>query len=466
MPLGSPFRSPQSSSASTRGSESPRTEASRRLKSQLKDKQDLRRYLTLYLNSRKREKRPEGPPTPPPRPPSDLDIPSPGLGGFLDITFMLGNDPQCFFPPPPCARSPSLPSIASALDSGCSSPAARLPSNAEDDAFYANLLAEDLPLNPPPLQPDDIPAPEEDDADIPSGPDEAEDEEEAPLQPYLPPVEEDLGRDPDPEPEEPEENEPCAAFREPDELRNFYIRTYLQSAFLGATNNSIREALSAHKDFLISLDQRGILPEEIRAHLSRFPLTLRALQRRLGLEIDEYITTFSLCPKCGMRRVMDLINRLTDPECSRIIGDEECGGLLYTEATLHGKIKKRTPTKSFPLISVAKSIERQLLRPGFLEALQTWRPDGNEEGVVLPVTRRDWLARMNPDAKFGEIWHGWGWLNQPVGLRREFDEETGVYGDRPDGQVVALVRLPLGLSLSVNIDGYVHEHAFKLLLHI
>lgn len=59
------------------------------------------------------------------------------------------------------------------------------------------------------------------------------------------------------------------------------------------------------------------------------------------------------------------------------------------------------------------------------------------------------------DAPLKDVWDGWGWRNRPVGLERQYDEETKRYGDVPTEELRSLVQLPLGLSLSINIDGCV-----------
>jgi hypothetical protein len=136
-----------------------------------------------------------------------------------------------------------------------------------------------------------------------------------------------------------------------------------------------------------------------------------------------------------------------------VVNDEVCGGILYTISKLYkGKIK-HIPTRSYPRISICESLERQLLRPGFVEVLQQWRQDGDEEGEFPPSRRLDWTNAIPPGQSFGKPWEGWGWRNYAVGLDRSYDEDTGIYGDKPNDGFKSLVRLPIGISLSMNIDG-------------
>lgn len=125
-----------------------------------------------------------------------------------------------------------------------------------------------------------------------------------PGDPASPPPEQGFEHEPEPEPEEsvsdtesrsndflgdddlepddldPGEDDNCGAFDDdPPDFRNFFIQTYLQSAFRGATNELIADALANQYNFLLELQSRGELSQELADRLLFFPLTLRALQR-------------------------------------------------------------------------------------------------------------------------------------------------------------------------------------------
>ena len=364
--------------------------------------------------------------------------------------------------PSPRPRSPSLASINSYAP----------PSDPDDNAkghdqdFWADLLS-DLghPANPPRLFDDDDRVPELDQrahdflGDLFEDPpqDHEQNNEQQVQEPDedLPPIFGGLFRDLDAEPEDgPPNDHPCDAFdNEPDDFRNIMIRVYLLSAFSGVTNEAIAEILTTHKMQFRMLEARGELPEHLRIRLPFFPETLRTLQNRLGMNIDDIIKIFALCPSCGTRYAMEYINRAPHHACIHLIAGEECGEPIYKETRLYGNARKRIPFKSFPYIPLPRSLERNLVRPGFPEIVQMWRRPGDEPRSAPPDTRRDWMARLNMDAPLKDMWDGWGWRNLPVGLDRQFDEETGRYGDIPTGELHSLVRLPLGLNLSINIDG-------------
>ncbi|KAF8598152.1 hypothetical protein BDV93DRAFT_512771 [Ceratobasidium sp. AG-I] len=300
---------------------------------------------------------------------------------------------------------------------------------ANDQDYWEGLLGEERPATPPCLFNDDDRLPALDrynrefpedffDQDLPDNEDDPGEPENEPNDDALPAFQ-GFFRDLDAEEEDPPPNgHPCVAFdNEPKDFRNIMIRVYLLSAFSGVTNESIAEILTTHKMEFQMLEARGQLSEELRLRLPFFPKTLRTLQNRLGMNINELFSIFALCPLCGTRYSMDHINRSDHPACTYSIAGKECREPIYRETRLYGGTRKRIPFKSFPYLPLARSLERNL-----------------------------------------DLWDGWGWRNQLVGLDRQYDEETGRYGDLPTEELRLLVWLPFGLSLSINIDGFqVHK---------
>jgi hypothetical protein len=388
---------------------------------------------------------------------SRVSSPDPEVPDLDDFAW----DYRDWFSPRPYGSPPSVGSIVSALDADCPSPKLESVDSNDDRDFYENLLDDEnfttrerkdpnqhLDEQPDLPKPRPTPSPEPEAEPEPEPEHEHEPEQD---QDYFGPLND---VEPDPDDPEPDDEYPCGAFDEdPPDFRNFFIRTWIKSAYRGATNEMICDDLATQKDWLLELQRRGELSDALSARLLFFPLTLRALERRLGMDVNSLITIYSLCPKCGVRRTIDYINNARDPECPRVVGGEVCGGILYTTSRLYNGKIKHTPTRSYPRISISDSLERQLLRPGFAEVLQKWRLPGNNEGDFPPTRRLDWMDEMPLDRSFGKSWEGWGWRNYAVGLDRGYNEETGIYGDRPNDGFKSLVRLPLGISISINIDG-------------
>ncbi|CAE7227499.1 unnamed protein product [Rhizoctonia solani] len=245
-------------------------------------------------------------------------------------------------------------------------------------------------------------------------------------------------------------------------LRNIYLRTWVQYAFAGVTQDSIQDMLESHKSALLALLEirADAFPADFAIQVHKMPTTLRSLERRLGLDFSDLITIFPVCPEpnCGKRYTMEQLNELHDDQCIRHVGEDRCPGILYTETTLATQKQKRTPAKSFPSTSLLQALGRLLSRPGIADFMQHWRRDGDEPvevDVPPPVDPDVWFGQMGPEDKFGDMTQGWGWRNQEVGLRRRWDNIREEYIDEPtEGAPLSLVHLPYGLSLGLNTDGY------------
>ncbi|KAF8682495.1 hypothetical protein RHS04_02636 [Rhizoctonia solani] len=279
-----------------------------------------------------------------------------------------------------------------------------------------------------------------------------------------PPIQVDPEGEPGP-PEEPGDDgdaQGMPALNEHPILRNIYLRTWIQYAFAGVTQDSIQAILESHKSSLLALAdlQGGAFPADFAVQVHKMPTTLRSLERRLGLDFADLITIFPVCPDpdCGKRYTMEQLENLRTPQCIRRVGEDRCPGVLYTETKLATGKQKRTPSKSFPYNSLPKALGRLLSRPGIARFMQHWRLDGDEpieENVPPPIDPEEWFHEMGPDDKFGDISQASGWRNQEVGLRRRWDGVLQEYIDEPTGEApLSLVCLPYGISLGLNSDGY------------
>ncbi|EUC60787.1 transposase family Tnp2 protein, partial [Rhizoctonia solani AG-3 Rhs1AP] len=256
--------------------------------------------------------------------------------------------------------------------------------------------------------------------------------------------------------DDPDEEEPPAAFWEHPILRNIYLRTYIDLAFHHATKEQVRNNLLSHKLALDAAARVGELPPGLLDGLLKMPLSVRSLERRLGMDTTRSIRIYTFCEGCGTRYSPEQIRSAPHPRCTYVIGDYECDKPLYTEVILYDGTRKRNPIKSCPYVPLHGSLERLLIRPGMKEIMQVWRGENpeNRANDSPPRDRQHW--REHRPRNIGDISQAREWWRIPIGLTRdEFSEEDGGgYGDYLPEHLVALVSKLLGLSFSINADGY------------
>lgn len=297
-----------------------------------------------------------------------------------------------------CQSRQRSPSPASS-DSEEEAPAL-VPTDAERDAlFFGKLLSqEQIYQEPPPLRLRGGDAPEgenggnmgreegnrEDcvhDPEDPDDPDDIDDPDDL-AQPQqqpemrVPPIDPDAGpRDPDNE-----DDGAIPLFNEDPILRNLYLRVWLLYAFGNATHDTIQAILESHQLSLRATARAGVLPPPLLAQIEKMPRTLRALERRIGMDFSDLIVTYPICPikDCGKRYTMDELNRLDNPQCTRQVADPQCPGILYTESVLADGKRKRTPSRSFPYNPLPAALGRLTSRIGIPEFMQHWRGPGDE----------------------------------------------------------------------------------------
>ncbi|CUA74596.1 hypothetical protein RSOLAG22IIIB_11341 [Rhizoctonia solani] len=101
---------------------------------------------------------------------------------------------------------------------------------------------------------------------------------------------------PEPEPEPDEEAHPaeyCVAFQEHRLVRNAYVDAAVQKILYGVNQRALTHHLEAAQRQL--RDNPNVPADD----LARMALTIRTVERRLGLDPRDIITTYTLCPLCG-----------------------------------------------------------------------------------------------------------------------------------------------------------------------
>ncbi|KAG1718620.1 hypothetical protein EDB19DRAFT_1899167 [Suillus lakei] len=123
---------------------------------------------------------------------------------------------------------------------------------------------------------------------------------------------------------------------------------------LAYLNTSIQAAMNALNNQLNCMLLEGVLPEHPR------PVHhLLSTKRRLGIDADQWITQYAICPKCWKHFTPAQVKELPSPECTV----PDCEGVLYNEYTDAKGKHVRTSKKIMPHISLIGSLRQMFMRP-------------------------------------------------------------------------------------------------------
>ncbi|KAG2061047.1 hypothetical protein BDR06DRAFT_993204 [Suillus hirtellus] len=219
------------------------------------------------------------------------------------------------------------------------------------------------------------------------------------------------------------------AFQERPGVRLAYLNTVIGNVF---GKQSIQAATDALNNQLNCMLLEGVLPEHPR------PVRhLLSAKRRLGIDADQWITQYAICPECWKHFTPAQVKELPSPECTV----PDCEGVLYDEHTDAKGKRVRTSKKIMPHISLIGSLRQMFMQPGFAKSVQDSRQDhpGQNEDEDYVMT----------DMHDGMLWH-----ELETNTVREIGE-LGTVRDRPQDNQPATTKLTerrYGLHLTLNID--------------
>jgi hypothetical protein len=235
-----------------------------------------------------------------------------------------------------------------------------------------------------------------------------------------------------------------AAFREPATIRNAYIDVLIQKARYCSTHQALNHQLRAMRRALST--HANIHVEDV-ANMAQ---TIGTVERRLGVDIDGIITTFTLCPTCKRRYSPSYIAETVINTCL----NEGCDGILFSVRRLASGSSRRISSLTFPFASPIAWLQHMLSLAGTAELLQTWKNEEDDHnGLLEPISSNLWMENIDVNKPLGDISDGWNWRSTEAGLSRFYDPNTGEVTDRRMiAEPVRFVSLPFGLSLSLNTD--------------
>ncbi|KDN42594.1 hypothetical protein RSAG8_06737, partial [Rhizoctonia solani AG-8 WAC10335] len=168
------------------------------------------------------------------------------------------------------------------------------------------------------------------------------------------------GPDPDPNPEPDGPIDPaeyCAAFQEHPLVCNAYVDAIVQKILYGANQHASTHQLKAAQRQLRSN------PDVPVEDLARMALTIRTVERRLGLDSSDIVKIYMLCPLCGRSYSPTYISDANTDACQ----NDNCDGVLYDIQKLASGQRKRVSRRTYPYASIIAWIHRLLNQPGMSE---------------------------------------------------------------------------------------------------
>lgn len=178
---------------------------------------------------------------------------------------------------------------------------------------------------------------------------------------------------------------PSFAYGELSCVRIAYLRAVHNNVFGNMPVRQTNLNLSACLD---SLEAGGILPE-----LPVPAQTLETAKRRLGLDPDEFIIQYAICPVCWKHYSPLQMQQLDAPLCTV----EGCAGLIYTEDP--ERPLKREVNLILPQVSLIQQIRRLMRRKGIRKHL---RDSTNPPADRTMEEENDYMMKDMYDGKMWE----------------------------------------------------------------
>ncbi|KAN0079924.1 hypothetical protein V8E55_009490 [Tylopilus felleus] len=149
-------------------------------------------------------------------------------------------------------------------------------------------------------------------------------------------------------------------FQEKPEIRLAYLDSVISNVFGKASVKDVTASLNSTLDCLFI--QKGSLPE--------IPRPIRHLisaKRRLGIDPDQWITQYTICPVCWKHHFTPTeLQELSSPDCPI----EDCTGILFKEDTDSKGRCVRESFKIMPHTSLISSLQCMFMRPGFTRLIR------------------------------------------------------------------------------------------------
>lgn len=218
------------------------------------------------------------------------------------------------------------------------------------------------------------------------------------------------------------------AFKENGEIRYAYLTAVMANIYGHLSWIQATNQLNHSLNMLLIANVLPTSPRPVRA--------LASAKRHLGIDPDQWITQYAICPECWKHHSPSQLKQLLSAECSV----PACNGVIYTERRdAKGKMV-RTATKINPQVSVIGSLRRMFMRPGFAQSIRDSRQDQPGQNT-------------DEDFVMTDIHHGTQRHDLETNILREVGEFGAVRDRAMEGRMVKkLTERRYGLHLTMNTD--------------
>lgn len=207
---------------------------------------------------------------------------------------------------------------------------------------------------------------------------------------------------------------------------------YLQAVYNNVHNKlSVRDCSENLAAILDSLELAGVLPDDPRP-----ARTLAGAKSRLGIDPDEEIIQYAVCPICWKLYAPWRMRELPSPACL-VPG---CAGEIYDESRDSKGVVRRTAKLIMPHVSLIQRLRRIVRRKGFRKLVRDSRG--------TPVGQNEDPHFLMNDMHDAQAWH-----QSETGIQRERGEHGAIRDSTAPGRErVSLTNHRFGLHLTWNLD--------------
>jgi len=218
------------------------------------------------------------------------------------------------------------------------------------------------------------------------------------------------------------------AFVEESCVRIAYLQAVIANVYSHVSILRSTDILNGTLDALLAAGVLPAYPRPVR--------TLEWAKRRLGINADQYITQYVICPLCWKHYTPKQVSELESPAC--LVDD--CEGVLFDESLDSKGRWKRNPRKVNPYTSIIQTLRRFFMRPGFTAMIRDSR--GQQGG-----------HNDDPDFVMNDIYDGAAWSRCYTNTVREVGDLGSIRDvSRDGGEPEKLTSHRFGLHLTLNTD--------------